>query len=236
MKRQKDKKDKKKEDRNMGLFDSIFKNNSSASSSATQRANPNPAANPYKGVLNLNKGDVLNLTKVDETLKNIRVAAGWDVNKNRHFGESDYDLDLCAYLINKNNRCTDIVYFGKKKHQGIKLDGDNLTGAGDGDDENIYTNLNKLSNDIASVVFAVVIYQAKSRKQCLGDVKNAYVRLVNEDNGYEVCRYNLSENGGDHSAVIAAKLYKNGGEWKFQPIEEYHDGDIKSLVDDVTRV
>ena len=80
MKRQKDKKDKKKEDRNMGLFDSIFKNNSSASSSATQRAKPNPAANPYKGVLNLNKGDVLNLTKVDETLKNIRVAAGWDVN------------------------------------------------------------------------------------------------------------------------------------------------------------
>lgn len=220
----------------MGLFDSIFKDNSSTSSSATKGAKPNPAANPYKGVLNLNKGDVLNLTKVDETLKNIRVAAGWDVNKKRHLGDCDYDLDLCAYLINKNNRCKDIVYYAKKKHEGIQLDGDNLTGAGDGDDENIYTNLNKLSNDITSVVFAVVIYQAKSKKQCLGDVKNAYVRLVNEDNGYEVCRYNLSENGGDHSAVIAAKLYKNGGEWKFQPTEEYHDGDIKSLVDDVTRV
>lgn len=188
-----------------------------------------------KPTLNLNKNDVLNLSKVSNTLESIKVSAGWDVNKSL-FGAS-YDLDLCAILLNKENKlissANPCVYFGKKSSNGISLDGDNLTGEGDGDDENIFVELSKLPYDVATIKFCVVIYSANMKRQSFDKVKNAYVRLSKMENRREVeelCRYNLSEDGGSNTAVIFAELYKaSDNTWNFKAIGEYIKASIDSL-------
>ena len=165
--------------------------------------------------LNLKKDGILNLDKVSPDLRNLRLAAGWDMV---HFG-SDYDLDLCAYLLDSNGnpirRDNPCIYYGKKHANGIYLDKDNLTGEGDGDDEKI--------------VFAVVIYNANGKS--FQGVKNAYVRLVNTDDGdREICRYNLTKDGGEHTAVVVAELYSDMGTWSFKARGEYENETIHSLA------
>ena len=152
-----------------------------------------------------------------------------------HFG-SDYDLDLCAYLLGENgfpirsgNSC---VYYAKKKACGLRLDKDNLTGEGDGDDENIYIHLDDVTNEVQKIVFAVVIYNA-GRKSFEG-VKNAYVRLLDTDDGdREICRYDLTRDGGNHTAVVVAELYKENGSWSFKARGEYMNETISSLKNKV---
>ncbi len=178
--------------------------------------------------LNLEKDGILNLDKVSPDLRNLRLAAGWDMVR---FGD-DYDLDLCAYLLDSNgnpirtdNPC---IYYGKKRAVGIHLDKDNLTGEGDGDDENIFVNLNEISSEVEKIVFAVVIYNAKGKS--FRGVKNAYVRLVNtDDEDREICRYNLTQDGGGHTAVVVAELYRDMGTWSFKARGEYENETIHSL-------
>lgn len=178
--------------------------------------------------LSLEKDGILNLEKVSPNLRNLRLAAGWDMVR---FGD-DYDLDLCAYLLDSNgnpirtdNPC---IYYGKKRAVGIHLDKDNLTGEGDGDDENIFVNLNEISSEVEKIVFAVVIYNAKGKS--FRGVKNAYVRLVNtDDEDREICRYNLTQDGGGHTAVVVAELYRDMGTWSFKARGEYENETIHSL-------
>lgn len=211
----------------MGLFGNMFKDESK--SAANQSISLNTSKAPS---LNLEKDGILNLEKVRSDLKNLRLAAGWDMV---HFG-SDYDLDLCAYLLGENgfpirsgNSC---VYYAKKKACGLRLDKDNLTGEGDGDDENIYIHLDDVTNEVQKIVFAVVIYNA-GRKSFEG-VKNAYVRLLDTDDGdREICRYDLTRDGGNHTAVVVAELYRKNGSWSFKARGEYMNETISSLKNKV---
>lgn len=174
-----------------------------------------------KGVsLNLNKGDLLNLTKTGVSLSKLRLAAGWDMAFGRNV-----DLDLAAYLQDDTGRVVSEIYFGNKRGHNIYLDGDNLTGEGDGDDENIYMDLNNLLPSVTKVTFAVVIYSNHSFQ----DVKNAYVRLVDETQGREILKYNLSEDGGSAKAVRFGEVTKANNEWSFKAIGTYHNASIRNF-------
>lgn len=184
------------------------------------------------GMLNLQKNDFLNLSKTDSTLQNIRVSAGWDVNT--RWG-SDYDLDLCAMLLGSDGRIIhtkdQLIYYGNKKGTGIELDHDNLTGEGDGDDENMFINFSRLSPEVEKIVVCVVIYSAQSRGQSFKHVRNAYVRLVDQAQRpeREICRYNLSEDGGNATAVKFAELLRTNSGWVFKAIGEYKNASIEQI-------
>lgn len=213
----------------MALFGLFGNKNNNTDSTSTPTSTPvtNVGHNEVtldmsKGVsLNLNKGDFLNLTKSDSTLSKVRLAAGWDAN----FGGSSIDLDLAAYLQDETGKVINTIYFGNKKGQGIYLDGDNLTGEGDGDDENIYVELNSLLSSVTKITFAVVIYSSHK----FNNVKNAYVRLVNETTGKEMAKFNLSNDGGDHKSVKFAELFKSNGDWNFKAVGTYHNADIRNF-------
>jgi tellurium resistance protein TerD len=186
-------------------------------------------------ILNLEKNDILDLTKKDPSLNNILLGSGWDVVKKGFFSmQADYDLDLIALLLDSNDKLMGkggLIYFGNQKGTGIYLHGDNRTGAGDGDDEKISISLNSLPKNCNKVIFAVNIYDAMKRKQSFSKVKNAYVRLVNEDKGNaEICRYNLTDEGGDNTAIIFAELEKSCGDWKFKAVGEYLQASVSSLA------
>ncbi|MGL4972647.1 MAG: TerD family protein [Culicoidibacterales bacterium] len=194
-------------------------------------------------VLNLQKGAVLDLTKKDPALNNILVGVGWDIAKPKAAGgffgnlfaaaPADFDLDLFALQLDANGKLlTDgVVYYAKQKHQGIFLHGDNLTGAGEGDDEKISVDLSKVIPTCAKIVIGVAIYSANARKQSFSQVQNAYVRLVDETKGNsEICRFNLTEQGGDNTAIVMADLTRTGSDWSFQAIGNYVMGDIAVVM------
>lgn len=187
-------------------------------------------------LLNLQKNEVLDLTKKDPSLNNIVLAAGWDVAKKGlfSFATSDLDLDLSALLIGKNDRLIGkegIIYFGNQRGKGIFLHNDNRTGQGDGDDEKISITLDNLPDDCKKVIFSVNIYEAKARRQSFSKVKNAYVRILNSDKGdSEVCRYNLSEDGGDNTSLIFAELEKFGTDWNFKAVGHLLEGNLNTLI------
>ena len=228
----------------MGIFDKVFgpKNNqdnnlednnvnSIQGGQAPISAN-NVNVSKNTGLLNLNKNDILDLTKVSSSLENIVVASGWDVSKRG----SNYDLDVCAVLLDGNDKliksANSLVYFGSKHSKGIYLDGDNLTGEGDGDDESIFVTLSKLPEECSKIVFAVSIYSASSRGQSFSQVKNAYVRVVNKDDrNAEICRYNLSEDGGSNTAVILAELIKEGSNWNFKAVGDFTKATVNDIKD-----
>lgn len=187
-------------------------------------------------ILNLQKNDILDLTKKDPSLDRLLVGAGWDVVKKGGlfglFGGADYDLDLFAMKLGENGRLLSngLVYFGKQKHTGIMLHGDNLTGEGEGDDEKISVTLSALPNECHRVVFGVAIYSAESRNQSFANVQNAYVRLCDEDKGLsEICRFNLTEEGGDNTAIIMCELVKANGGWSFKAIGDYYRAGISEI-------
>ena len=189
-----------------------------------------------EGILNLKKNDILDLTKKDPSINKIRLCAGWDVVKKGffNFGAKDFDLDLTALLLDENNHVLKnkgLIYYGEQKGIGIMLHGDNLTGSGDGDDEKITVVLNQIPVECKKIIFAAVIYEAEARNQVFGRVKNAYVRLVDEDKSdKEICRYNLSEDGGNNTGIIFAELSKQGNEWSFKAVGELFRGSIQTLV------
>ena len=166
------------------------------------------------------------MTKEAPQAHRILVGLGWDAKKKGFFGGgSDFDLDASCFAL-RDGRLTskkDICYFGNRDvmKKAIHHHGDNLTGAGDGDDEQITVDLDKLDSDVDKVVFVVNIYMAKMRRQSFGDVKNAFIRLVDENTGAELFRYNLSDGSVDKVAgLIFAELYKHNDEWKFNAIGE----------------
>ena len=186
-------------------------------------------------LLNLQKNDILVLSKKDPSLKNILLGGGWDVAKKGFFGfGADYDLDLIALLLGEDGKLIksskSVIYYNDMVGQGIKLHGDNRTGEGEGDDEKISISLDKLPIECKKVVFAVTIYDAVRRRQSFSKVKNAYVRLVNEDKGNEeICRYNLTEDGGNNTGIIFAELFKENGNWQFKAIGKLLDATVSTL-------
>jgi len=139
--------------------------------------------------------------------------------------------------LDKNGKVLETVYYGSKNHNGISLDNDNPTGKGSGDDETIYVDLTKVNMEAEKIVFAVVIYTAESKKQKFGNVKNAFTRVVDDSQGgIELCRFDLTENGGNNTAVITSELIKNDGNWSFRTIGEYSRDSIESLREKVVNL
>lgn len=182
-------------------------------------------------VLNLQKGGILNLSKSTVNLRKLIAGCGWDVpNVGR-----PYDLDLSAFMLGANgkvnNPSTDVVYFGSPEQRGIKSTGDNRTGAGDGDDEQILVSLNELDPNIKHIVFIVNIFDADKYSQVFGNVKNAYIHLVNDETGDELCRYQLTDEYSTDTAVIVAELFKDeSNNWNFKAIGEGRTGDLNVLI------
>ena len=187
-------------------------------------------SNQSAGILNLNKNDILDLTKRNPGLKKVSLGAGWDIANNG----LDYDLDIAAFLLDSNNKfntVSNIIFFNNKESQGISLAGDNRTGAGEGDDEVININLEEINPNIAKIVFVVTIHEAQAKRQTFGMVENSYVRLVDlENNKREICRFNLKENGSTATSVIFAELNRKGSEWQFKAIGEGKIADLKGVL------
>lgn len=150
------------------------------------------ANNNGVNALNLKKNDVLNLTKKNPGLKKVILGAGWDVAS---IGQ-DFDLDIAAFLLNANGKAQnipdDVIFFNNMQGQGICLEGDNRTGAGEGDDERIRIDLEAISPHVQKIVFVVTIHEAQAKRQTFGMVENSYVRILDEErNEREICRFNL---------------------------------------------
>ena len=181
--------------------------------------------------LNLQKNDILDLTKKNPGLKRVILGAGWDVAT---MGQ-DFDLDIAAFLLNNNNKVAripdDVIFFNNMEGHGIRLEGDNRTGAGEGDDERIQIDLSMIRNDIAKIIFVVTIHNAQLKRQTFGMVENSYVRLLDAENDEkEVCRFNLKENGSTVTSVIFAELYRDGNEWRFKAIGDGKIADLNGIL------
>ena len=189
------------------------------------------ANNNGVNALNLKKNDVLNLTKKNPGLKKVILGAGWDVAS---IG-LDFDLDIAAFLLNANGKAQnipdDVIFFNNMQGQGICLEGDNRTGAGEGDDERIRIDLEAISPHVQKIVFVVTIHEAQAKRQTFGMVENSYVRILDEErNEREICRFNLKENGSTVTSVIFAELYKTSGDWQFKAIGEGKIADLNGIL------
>ncbi|BAZ45005.1 stress protein [Chondrocystis sp. NIES-4102] len=177
--------------------------------------------------INLTKGQRISLTKEDPTLKQIMCGLGWDVapNSGGFFGgNKQFDLDSSVICLNENKKLTDIkniIYFGNLRHSSsaIAHQGDNLTGAGEGDDEIINIDLPLIPSDITYLLFAINIYKCNERRQDFSQVNNAFVRLVNRNSNRELARYNLS--GKEYqgmTGMILAEVYRHNDDWKMAAV------------------
>ena len=143
-------------------------------------------------------------------------------------------MDASCFCLNESGKVStskDFVYFGNKKNSNKSVihTGDNLTGAGDGDDEQIEVDLNKVPANTTKIAFVATIYKADERRQNFGQVSNAYIRVMDESTGNEICRYDLGEDFSIESAVVFGELYKNGDEWKFNAIGSGYQGGLAAL-------
>lgn len=182
--------------------------------------------------VSLQKGQKVSLTKGNPGLNNVVVGIGWDVNAFDTGG--DFDLDSAAFLLGDTGKVTsqsDFVFFGNLTHPsgGVQHLGDNTTGVGDGDDEQIKIDLSKVPANITKIAFTVTIYEAEARRQNFGQVSNAFVRIYNEANGEELLRYDLGEDFSIETAAVFGELYKNGDEWKFNAIGSGYQGGLAAL-------
>ena len=171
--------------------------------------------------ISLQKGQKVSLTKGNPGLTKVVVGLGWDVNSFDTGG--DFDLDAAAFLLGESGKVTssgDFVFYGNLKHSSGAVEhlGDNLTGEGAGDDEQIRIDLTKVPDNIQRIAFTVTIYDAAERRQNFGQVSNAYVRVVDESTGMELIRYDLEEDFSIETAIVVAEIYRPNGEWKFNAI------------------
>ncbi len=182
--------------------------------------------------ISLQKGQKVSLTKDNPGLQKVVVGLGWDVNQFDTGG--DFDLDAAAFLLADNGRVpdqADFIFFGNLADPSGSVQhlGDNLTGVGDGDDEQIKVNLASVPAGVSKIAFTVTIYDAEQRQQNFGQVNNAFIRIYNEENGEELVRYDLGEDFSIETAIVFGELYKNGNEWKFNAIGSGYQGGLAAL-------
>lgn len=195
-------------------------------------ASGNIPINNVVNPLNLKKNDVLDLTKKVPGLEQIILGAGWDVAQNGQ----DFDLDIAALLVGADNKVQripeDVIFFNNMSSQGINLEGDNRTGAGDGDDERIQIDLSQIRPDVQKIVFCVTVYEAQAKRQTFGMVENSYVRLLDlKNNERELCRFNLKQDSSTATAMIFAELFRDGGrDWRFKAIGEGKIADLNGIL------
>ncbi|MBE6876484.1 MAG: TerD family protein [Ruminococcus sp.] len=183
-------------------------------------------------MVNLSKGQKVDLTKTNPGLTKIMVGLGWDINK--YDGGSDFDLDAAAFLLGADGKASseaDFVFYNNKEHASGSVShmGDNKTGAGDGDDEVINIDLSAVPANIDKIDFTVTIFEADARNQNFGQVNNAYIRILNQENGEELIHFDLGEDFSIETAVVVAELYRYNGEWKFNAIGSGFSGGLAAL-------
>ncbi len=182
--------------------------------------------------VSLTKGQKVDLTKGNPGLNNLLVGLGWDINK--FDGGSDFDLDTAAFMLGADGKTAsdaDFVFYGNLKHAsgGVEHLGDNLTGEGDGDDEQIKVDLSKVPESVEKIDFTVTIYEAEERRQNFGQVSNAFIRIVDESSNTELIRYDLGEDFSIETAVVVGELYRHKGEWKFNAVGSGFQGGLQAL-------
>ena len=182
--------------------------------------------------INLQKGQKVSLTKGNPGLKNIMIGLGWDVN--RYDGGADFDLDAAVFMLGENGKTPtsdEFIFYGNLVHKSGAIEhmGDNLTGEGDGDDEQIKVDLTKVPENIQKMDFTVTIYEADKRHQNFGQVDNDYIRIVDENTNEELIRYDLGEDFSIETAVVVGEIYRYNGEWKFNAIGSGFQGGLAAL-------
>jgi tellurium resistance protein TerD len=182
--------------------------------------------------INLQKGQNVSLSQESPGINHIHAGLGWDTQS---FSGAAFDLDVMLFLTDANGKVLSdnhfVFYNNLKSPDGaVEHTGDNLTGDGDGDDEVILVELNKLESRVEKVIFTASIHEAESRRQNFGQVQNAYIRLVDKAKGTEIIRYDLSEDFSVETSVVVAELYRRNNEWKFKAIGQgYKDGLVALL-------
>lgn len=184
--------------------------------------------------INLSKGQRVSL---DKSMNMAMVGLGWDVNT--YDGGADFDLDAAAFLVGDNGKViseADFIFYNNLESTtgAVKHTGDNLTGAGDGDDEVILINFSKVPAEVKKIAITVTIHDAVNRKQNFGQVSNAYVRVAkmaneNDFSGESVLRYDLVEDFSVETALVVCEIYRNGAEWKFNAVGAGFQGGLEAL-------
>lgn len=182
--------------------------------------------------VSLSKGGNVNLSKEAPGLSKIVVGLGWDA---RVTDGSAFDLDASCFLLKADGKVrgdSDFCFYNNKSagEGAVIHQGDNLTGEGEGDDECVKVELGKVPADVDKVVFGVTIHEAEQRRQNFGQVSKAYIRIVNEENGSEIARYDLSEDASVETAMIFGEIYRSGSDWKFKAVGQGFAGGLGPLA------
>lgn len=178
--------------------------------------------------INLSKGQKVDLTKTNPGLSKILVGLGWDTNK--YDGGGQFDLDVSVFLLAASGKVEgekNFVFYNNTSNENgsVVHTGDNRTGEGDGDDEQIKVELAAVPANVEKIAFAITIYDAETRNQNFGQVSNAYIRIVNEASSEELIKFDLGEDFSIETGVVVGELYRHSGEWKFSAIGSgYKDG------------
>lgn len=182
--------------------------------------------------VSLNKGGNISLSKEAPGLTKITIGLGWD---ERVTDGAEFDLDASAFLLNQNGKVrsdADFIFYNQLKSSDGSVEhmGDNLTGGGDGDDEQVKVNLARVPNDLQRISICVTIHDAEARQQNFGMVNNAFVRILDEVSGNEIARYDLSEDMSTETAMIFAEVYRRGNDWKFKAVGQGFAGGLGPLA------
>ncbi|OIK15417.1 chemical-damaging agent resistance protein C [Bacillus sp. MUM 116] len=182
--------------------------------------------------INLAKGQRIDLTKTNPGLTKAIIGLGWDTN--RYSGGHDFDLDASAFLTDANNCVVndiDFIFYNNLVHPsgGVEHTGDNRTGEGEGDDEQIKIDFSKIPSSIHRIAITVTIHDAEVRNQNFGQVSNAFVRVVDEESDREILRFDLGEDFSVETAIVVCELYRHNSEWKFNAIGSGFSGGLAAL-------
>ncbi|MDP3010790.1 MAG: TerD family protein [Methylococcales bacterium] len=182
--------------------------------------------------ISLSKGGNVNLSKEAPGLNKIIVGLGWDA---RATDGAAFDLDASAFLVKMDGKVrsdSDFIFYNQPKSAcgSVEHTGDNKTGAGEGDDEAVKVTLSTIPAELDKIVFAVTIHDADARRQNFGQVSHAYIRIVNEDGGVEIARYDLSEDASTETAMVFGEIYRVGTDWKFKAVGQGFAGGLAPLA------
>ncbi len=182
--------------------------------------------------INLSKGQKVDLTKSNPSLKHLMIGLGWDVNP--YASGYDFDLDASAFMLGSNGKTPtekEFIFYGNLEHTSgsVKHMGDNLTGSGNGDDEQIIVDLTMIPANVSRIAFTVTIYDAELRRQNFGQVSNSFIRVVDQDTNNEILRYDLGEEFSIETAIVVGEIYKYNNEWKFNAIGSGFQGGLAAL-------
>ncbi|MBX9972720.1 TerD family protein [Cytobacillus firmus] len=185
--------------------------------------------------VSLSKGQKVDLTKTNPGMTKVIVGLGWDTNK--YDGGNDFDLDSSVFLLGDTGKVaseSDFVFYNNTTgaNGSVVHTGDNRTGEGAGDDEQVKIDLANVPANIQRITFTITIHDGEARNQNFGQVSNSYVRILNEDTGEELIRYDLGEDFSIETALVVGELYRHNGEWKFSAIGSGYQGGLAALAKD----